>query len=236
MRKQLDKRRHHRIGVFRTLNIPGGGGAEVNALYLSGISQINCGSEASLDDFKSNAFTFEIWTKDIESYCGVFRKGVRISLSASTSGRLICSISCSTTNASAESPISFLSTDDGWHHYVVFYNNAGDRKPYLAKDGIWVNSYRSQVAGDGDIVSDAAENFLIGGLNNIPIAVSWFRLSNNDRYNHEVNFTPSEEFPENDVNTIRLFYANEGEGTTLIDYSANAQNATITLPTWIKKN
>jgi len=26
MRKQLDKRRHHRIGVFRTLNIPGGGG------------------------------------------------------------------------------------------------------------------------------------------------------------------------------------------------------------------
>ena len=105
-------------------------------------------------------------------------------------------------------------------------------------DGIW-SAYTTQIAGVDAITSDAASNLFLGNsattaraLNG---AIGWCRISNiATRYTVGTNFIPPPRgaIPANDANTVRLFAMNEGSGTTITDYSTNAQNGTLSNGTW----
>ena len=203
---------------------------------------INAGSEASLDDLHAGAFTAEIFVNpNLTGNAFLFAKrgsaaalGWSCLIGTSAIGAVVFS---STTNAESN-VITTTGVSKKWNHIVMTYSNAGDRKIYIAINGIW-QTYTTQTAAVGTIVSDASVNASIGNRGDgfvINGNVGWARFSNNVRYTVGTNFVAPSRLtpPDNDINTVRLFKMNEGTGTTIIDYSTNAQNATLANGTWTK--
>lgn len=210
----------------------------------SGASGIDAGSEGTLDNLSDAAFTAEAWFKQ-----DIVQPDVTVTWmnkgNFATAGWLIyfnattitAQIDCLTTDASTGYNIAIR--DNLWHHLAVCYNDVGDRKVYIAVDGVW--GFTVQTAGVGVTVDDSANKLKIATRADsanwrFAGAFGWIRVSNNIRYPVGVNFTPSARgaLPANDANTVRLFWVNEGTGATLTDKSANAQNATATTGTWGK--
>lgn len=201
-------------------------------------TQINGGTEASIDNLADNAFTVDGWFQPTQgglSYEGFVRKagtnlgwGLYFNL---TSLRFL--VGAETTSPSAS---AVFNLDLKYHHVAATYDDAGDRKTRIFVDGILFAT--APAAAVGAVFDDADGNLLIGLT---PAAyfykgsMGWIRISNNIRYT--TTFTPPSRFsyPDVDANTVRLFKLNEGTGTTIIDYSSNAQNATLANGTWTKK-
>lgn len=208
----------------------------------TGTADINAGSHASLANLMDNAFTFECWfrqqviqpdTTAVLAYKGwVAGTGWRAYFGAGAA--FIATVKC-TTNANTQLNVDFK--DFTWRHLAFCYDDAGDRKIYIAVDGVWAASYFAQVAGIGAVVDDSAQILRIGNRTNdwrYNGYFGWMRISNNIRYPVGVNFAPNSRTspPVNDANTVRLFWVDEGVGVTLTDKSTNAQNATINTGTW----
>ena len=130
-------------------------------------------------------------------------------------------------------------TNEQWHHIAAFYDDAGDRKVYIAIDGTWLGSYTTQIAATNVISSDVGDDIYIGnrsdGARTFDGAIGWCRISNNDRYSHTTNFTPQSKPPSIDGNTIVQYNFDEGGGTALDnDEGTAAYDATLSNGTWEK--
>lgn len=201
-------------------------------------TNVDCGSGASLDDLHDAEFTVDMWIKaDADAGNNTTMIGKR-SGSAGwffylSSGRPTVLIYCATTNATATANVTSI-LDGAWHHVTLYFNDAGDRKPYIALDGTWV-SYASQVAGVGAIVSDAAANLTIGSASSKwDGSIGWTRIANNDKLGVGVDFTaPSRTvIPTVDANTVSLWPMDEGYGTVAGDIGTNDNDGTITDGDW----
>lgn len=200
---------------------------------------INAGTEASIDDLQDNAVTFELWAKPKTLGEGGII-GVMLSKNsyyfATANAGLYGILLCATTSAASDS--AFVPNDQ-WHHIAFTFDDAGDRKIWTYLDGIKQTTYVTQTAGVGAITSDAAQNLYIGdrsaGGRCFDGSMGWIRISNNVRYT--ADFNPQSRFvpPAVDANTVRLFKMDEGSGTVITDYSANAQNASLANGVWKKQ-
>jgi len=220
----------------------------MSMLFNGSTSEVACGSDASLDNIPSGAeFTCEFWvnwTGGEDDYPGFIAKltggddGWFIYGRVSTD-RIGASVNCATTKAAAHKESTGI-LNTGWHHIAVYYNDTGDRKPYIAIDGAWVSSYSLQRAGIDAYVSDAVYTLKIGRsriTRHVEAAIGWVRISDNDRYSHEVDFTPParDAPPAVDGNTIEQWNADEGSGTTLTaSVNSPVNDGTMTDVLWRK--
>jgi hypothetical protein len=206
---------------------------------------INCGSDASLDDLPDgSAFTVDMWIAPhaITSFGKFITKadggGTNgwVAQWDGTAETLQVLLFCTTTSAITR--ISFPLNADVWRHLTIFYDDAGDRKTYVAVDGVWTASYITQQAGVDAYLSDAANSLLLGnrpGSNQgLDGSYGWVRISDNDRFNHGTDFTPPSRtsIPAVDANTISLWPMNEGYGSVAGDLGANNNDGTITDGSW----
>lgn len=227
-------------------------GAGAMPWYISlpgtGTAKIDAGSHASLAKLQDAAFTVEFWTRMQTTQPdttvtfmdkGYFATTGWLMYSANT-GNIVANVRCVTTNAEAKTSATTF-RDFIWHHITMCFDDAGDRKIYLAVDGTWQTYTPAQTAGNGAIIDDTVQKLIIacrGDANTWRYNGywGWIRISNNIRYTVGVNFAPPNRAypPANDANTVRLFWVNEGTGTTLTDKSTNLQNASIDTGTWGK--
>jgi hypothetical protein len=153
---------------------------------------------------------------------------------------IVANVDCATTDATSTLTTSEFSADGKWHHIVMFFNDAGDRKVYLAVDGNWADSYSLQRTGVDAINSDAGHDMYIGnilsGAKTFDGAIGWVRISDNDRYNAGGgDFTPPRAKPASDGNTVVLYHFDEGSGTTLDNEEGTpAYDAILSNGTWEK--
>jgi len=236
------------IGTRRALL----GAQRTYALLFNGIdAKISHGSPAALDNLHDAELTVEAFIRSAATYTigatlrcllgqwgstGAWSLGLRhIAGSIGVTGI----VRCATTSAYAHQGSTAI-FDDKWHHVVMYFNDAGDRKPYLAQDGIWETSYGEQRAGVDAVTTDATANITIGSRDIVNAeylgAIGWYRISNNDRYNHGSDFTPPDRTnpPATDANTLLLVPVNEGAGLTLDNAQGAAdRDGTITNAKWI---
>lgn len=203
---------------------------------------VDHGSDASLDDLQDDAVTFEGWFKltggrdqrlFVKRNAGL-TTGYDIYY-LNSAGVIRALINCATTDA--ESRVSFT-PDDKWHHFTIFFDDAGDRQIYIAIDGKWASSYVAQTAGAGAISSDAANDLNVGNyVSGAQVeAAGWYRISDNDRHSHGTDFQPPYAVPGSDAQTVLLVYADEGTGTTLDNEQGDAnRDGTLTNGTWEKQ-
>ena len=204
------------------------------SVVFNGINTaINCGNEASINNLPDGALSIDFWLNResvaVDSYDNILTKAwSNAGLAVFTFGSmLVAEIKCATSNPQA---IYTLPSGRVWHHYLITFDDAGDRKIRIFFDGVLVST---SVAGVGAIVDDSAFNLLISSPGNgIKGSMGWFRISNSIRYT--ANFIPPSRVapPANDANTVRLFKMDEGTGTTITDSSTNAQNATLSNGSW----
>lgn len=218
-------------------------------LFNGSTSDVNFGSDATLDDLADNAFTAEAWIRASgpgESNAGrIFEKAGSASLgwffTVQATDGLVAFIYCTPTRAETRISLSEFAIDDEWHHVAMFFDDAGDRKIYFAIDGVWVTSYSQQTAGVGAIVTDINEDLYLGNQSSNDRTFDgffgWSRISDNDRHNHGSDFTPParDAPPSVDVNTIEQWNTDEGLGTTLTaSVNSPANDGTMTNITWVK--
>lgn len=212
------------------------------AVALNGTTgEVNHGSDANLDNLPDAEMTVEAWIRVPSGETGaVFSKwasGIGWMLGVQSGIGLAAQIECATSLAISISGADELANDNKWHHVAMYFNDAGDRKIYLAADGKWVPSYSTQIAGVGAIVPDAALDLMFGtnpgGSNYLEGAFGWYRISNNDRYSHGTDFVPARTPPASDGNTILLCHVDEGTGVTLDNEQGDPnRDGTIANGTW----
>lgn len=213
-------------------------------------TEIDCGSGATLDDLADAEMTAEMWIRTDsmgESNSGMlFDKtgdgSVGWKMNFHVTVGLFARVYCATSHASSRASLAAIPVDGKWHHITFYFNDAGDRKIYMAVDGLWLSSYGEQTAGVGAIVSDIAENLYVGANEGnwftCDGAIGWVRLSDNDRYSHEVDFIPPSRLnpPGVDGNTVEQWDFRDGAGTTLtalVTSPANDSTITPGLGRWL---
>lgn len=214
----------------------------VKPLVFDGIDDyLTLGSPAILDNLHDNAFTVEAWIRPDSNPLPVigviagkrywyFRNNTNLTLTASIS----CAISNGVQVTTTTIPIR------EWTHVAMTWDDTTYLRPR-----IWINGVEAAynaAAGssrNGAIVSDAAENLLIGqffgSANPFLGNIGWLRISNSIRYT--APFTPATRcvMPTADANTVWLGIV-EGTGATCYDRSGNGNNGIISSAAWDKDN
>ncbi len=187
---------------------------------------INCGSDVDIDDIHDAEFTAEAWVR-VDVYGG---SGGRIfDKTGSGAAGWFCGVPaiggnhtwivyCAGTNALSAGPSNSIPDDGKWHHIVMYFNDAGDRKIYIAVDGIWLTP-STQTAGIGAVVTDVGEDLYIGirsdGARQHQGGIAWAAISNNDRHSHGTDFIPPRALPADDANYLAIWGMEEGTGTDI---------------------
>ena len=196
---------------------------------------IDCGTESSAVDIHDGSLTAEAWAcldpaKVDGGYLISKRGGDGGWFLSYSSSWIVAYVYCATTNA----VVTFNYAIDGkWHHYLITFDDAGDRKIRLYIDGVLV---ATGDAGVGAVITDATYPLYLGNYRGFTYYIDgnlgWTRISNSIRYT--ANFIPPSRVtpPANDANTVRLFKMDEGTGTVITDSSTNAQNATLSNGSW----
>ena len=221
---------------------------EPDFLTFNGTStHVTPGSPASLGDLPNGEeFTVEAWinptTFGENSQGRILHKTGNAAVSDGWSLQLNSSVgvqavlACATTSAFSFTGAGMLGSGDlgDWHHITMYYNDAGDRKIYLAVNGTW--HVTGQTAGVGAYLSDAARALYFGYIVNFAFngKIGWVRISDNDRHTAGVDFTPPSRttVPTVDANTVGLWPLNEGYGSVAGDLSANGNDGTIVNGSW----
>lgn len=206
---------------------------------------IDCGSNSSLDDLHAASFTFDGWvrchTAAISHWIACKNgevEGWEFWLDPGVSPALKCQLYFDTSVALSVEGAPLGITLNTWAHVCATYDATGDRKVYLAVDGIWRTGYTFQVAGEGPVISDASDNLLIGVFSDMGGGLDgdmgWFRISNNLRWTPGVNFTPPSRTipPPLDANTVELWALDEGAGAVAAASVNAANNGAITDGVW----
>jgi hypothetical protein len=203
-------------------------------------------NHASITDLQDGAVTIEGWfnisATQPDLTCTLFDKGhfstgCGVLIYVAATGVITAKVNCATTDADT----TLIGDVRGsWLHIAAQFDDAGDRKLYFALNGVW-QAYAAQTAGVGAIVTDNGRAQKIGvredGANwRMAGNIGWVRFSNVLSYTVGSNFTPAARGapPSVDANAVRLLKVNEGTGTALVDYSANAQNASQAGGTWVR--
>lgn len=207
---------------------------------LNGIdAYINAGNHTTLTALNTADVTIEFFMRreshdELTSFFMMGSGATSFTFRADSNVQMRGYVNAVTTGARSNVAYTF---DTDWSHWAWQYSNTGDRKVYIYKDGTLVSSVNTVASGDVEDLSgtnlmfgtriDALGYWLHGSF-------GWIHISDKIRYSS--NFTPPSrfEYPDVDANTVRLFKMNEGTGTAIIDYSANAQNATLVNGTWVK--
>lgn len=184
---------------------------------------INCGSDVDIDDIMDAEATLEAWVRVNSDGTILYKENLGgttgWSMYIASNNRIGARVRCAGTNATSVTDFGFYIPDDKWHHFVLYFDDAGDRKIYLAWDGVWVATYESQVAGIGAIGSDVGEDLLIGNyvaFTGAPTAaIAWAAISNNDRHTVGTDFIPPRAFPADDANYLASWPMDEGTGATI---------------------
>ena len=105
-------------------------------------------------------FTFAVWLNPMAVLAAerVFDKGAKL-LSRVGIWRLSCLIYAATTNALAETNEAL--TMDAFNFVTMTYDDAGDRKIYVAINGVPC-TYVDQIAAEGSLANDNTRNLYIG--------------------------------------------------------------------------
>jgi len=190
-------------------------------------ANVNCGSDASIDNLPDNAFTAEAWiyTRDwggtnsgriFDKTGGGGARGWTLYITPSI---IWCVIFF------AGGTISFgtaWNINNQWNHIAITFDDAADRKGIMFIDGIFVNASASAV---GAFVVDDARDLYIGNRSdltrNFGGYIGWCRISNFVRYTN--NFIPPArcKIPEPDANTLAI-WIREGTGTAIDNYQGLA--------------
>lgn len=124
-----------------------------------------------------------------------------------------------------------LLPDQRWHHFAITHNDSD------GKLRLWIDGLLKAIGGPivdyvGDLTRVLNIGYYPGKARYWDGGIGWVRVSDTVRYHY--NFIPPlrDAPPVVDANTVRLFKMDEGEGTVITDYSANAQNATLANGTW----
>ena len=231
----------------RVLHVPGmgvrvssravsAGGEGLAYLVFNGTTaNVNCGSDASLDDLHNAALTVEAWVRaDTTDSWRVFAskglwsfKGWHVWVSGLAVGARVWASTATYSVSTASMTLS------QWAHVAMTYDNGGDRKHRLYVDGVLRST---SGAASGTIVSDAAQSMTIGKSNETSSfngAIGWMRLSNSIRYSG--SFTPAarDAPPAVDGNTVEQWNLDEGVGlTAAAQVSSPTNDGTITAATW----
>lgn len=196
-------------------------------------TQIDCGSDASLDDLHGAAITVEGWIRHSDSSSWTLAaKGAWVTRGWSFGGfgnRVDYQIHTDGTTINGNTTVAGLS-DKAWHHVAYVYDNGGDRRLRVYVDGTLVVT---TAAATGTIDSDASDNLLIGSAPGSSSfmggAIGWVRISNSTRYSS--TFTPPSRTspPATDANTVEQWNLDEGTGTTAAaQVSTPTNDGTIT--------
>jgi len=217
--------------------------ASFNSIVFNGSSSvIDMGSAAELDDLHDGVFTVDGWFNTEGTQLGALvSKGYALGgwvIYIEADGTLIFRILCATHNSERRTAAAY--NDGAWHHFAAYFNDGAgaDRKVSFAIDGVW------EAIGDlavDAIQTDAAQSLMCGRLSSGAAwwydgKMGWYRISDNDRLGHGVNFAssipPRTTTPEVDGNTVGLWPINEGSGTVANDLSANENDGTISNGVW----
>lgn len=207
---------------------------------------VNCGSGATLDNLADAQITVDGWFRYDAlgaGASGIVGKGANRgfnngwALWTDNGDKLVLTVAGVTSAASGTSTAAIRG--NGWHHFAGHFNDAGDRKPRIAIDGIWA------VAGaavNGAVIADAANSLIFGrrvdaAANYLLGSLAWVRISNNDRFGIGANFAANVPArcaaPAVDANTIELWTMNEGAGATAAaSVTSPTNDGAITGATW----
>jgi hypothetical protein len=226
------------IDQFCQQNIYSGGDFPWALGFNGSTSKVVVTDNAAIQNLHDAEFTVEAWVAPtlagnkafVDKYVWA-TSGWRLEIGSS--GDLVGRVAAATSSATSYGNSGGAIPDGRWHHIVMYFNDAGDRKIYLALDGVW-ETYSAQSAANGLIVSDIGTNLGIGGVAGAFMSgsIGWVAIHNNDRYNHGTNFTPPIA-PTHDANTVEIWYLNEGTGTTAAAHvNTPTLDGTITAGTW----
>jgi hypothetical protein len=192
-------------------------------------SEVNCGSDASIDNLADNAFTAEAWVYALgygEANVGqIFNKtgaaahGWNFYINNATG--LYTRIYCAVTDATTSSGLANFLLNQ-WNHVAITWNDAADRYIRMFINGV---QYGVPVQASGAIVADAADDLFIGNRSTNDWTwngyIGWTRISNFVRYT--ANFTPPArcKIPEPDANTLAI-WIREGQGAAIDNYQGLA--------------
>jgi hypothetical protein len=98
-------------------------------------SYINCGSNASIDNIWAGAgATVDFWIQAEETGY-LLGKGLKwYTILSSSDMQFLIAYGLGSYAGATIDVAGFLNK---WHHVVMTYNNTGDRKIYVAIDGVW---------------------------------------------------------------------------------------------------
>jgi len=200
-------------------------------------STINCGSDESIDDLHSAAFTAECWIRQDNNNSGanstVIGKGEKWELNYTSTGSFYALVECVTENGSRVVQNAAIA-DGQWHHYAFTFDlNDGVRKPITFKDGIKTDNGFVHDC-NGGIESDASSDLKIstGGYGSMDGSIAWCRVSDSVRYSGATYEVPSRTSPPDvDEHTVSQWNFNDATGIMLAD-ETGINNCTITNGVW----
>ncbi len=211
-------------------------GGNHNAVEYNGTTtSVVVGDVVALQNLADAEFTAEAWIKAEGLGEGgegrIFDKtdnlveGWRFFVAA---GGLVARIHTAGTFANSAIGADEFAADGKWHHVVMYFNDAGDRKIYIAVDGRWALSYDSQVAAVGAVIGDIGNDLYIGNTigsgSTFDGAIAWARFSDNDRHAHGTDFIAPRLFPAADGNTIEAWSFDDGTGANIVAQVASPGN------------
>lgn len=129
-------------------------------------------------------------------------------------------------------------TPDGlWHHLVFTYDETGDRRIYVAIDGVWVASYATQSASAGNYTADNATDCHVGnrddGARGFDGEIGWLRIWSSTPYTVGTDFDAPPRCPvPSDVTGTAWLGIYEGTGNAIEDLSSNGNDGTASNTTW----
>ena len=204
-------------------------------------SNVNCGSDASLDNLADNAFTAEAWVYSRGYGVGwniIFDKtagaatgwNIILDNASGITGTIYCAgVPATTISGVTNMPLN------AWKHIAMTWDDAADRKIRLFIDGV---SYSTILfAGGGAIVADAANDLYIGnnvvmGFRSFDGYIGWSRISNYVRYGGIFQPPPRCIIPQVDTGTLGL-WIHEGTGTAIDNIEGTAaRDGVATNCTW----
>ncbi|PIZ45500.1 hypothetical protein COY32_05230, partial [candidate division WWE3 bacterium CG_4_10_14_0_2_um_filter_41_14] len=218
--------------------------ANVDSVEFNGsTTRIDAGSDSSLDNLASGAFTVEAWVRpdgvgqnSYNAIAGKYGSNAGWLAMLFLGTRMYTNVPCSTSGASGIEPGGGANLNE-WHHYTWTFDNNGDRIMRGWRDGQLVVS---SSACSGDVLSDASLNFEIGETNGNYASdgsIAWVRISNNVRYS--TTFSPASRWapPSPDANTVGQWNMADGSGATVTNTgscggTASNCNGTLSNGTW----
>ena len=221
-------------------------GGNHNAVGYNGTTtSVVVNDHANIQDLADAEFTVEAWIRadgwgeadfgQIISKSEGTAEGWSLYLNTATG--LLGGVFAATTLASSITGTDDFDIDGKWHHVVMYFNDAGDRKIYLAIDGRWVSTYTTQTAAVGAIVTDVGNDL---GIGNIPAtvltfdgAIAWVRISDNDRHTHGTDFIAPRLFPAADGNTVEAWHMDDVAAAITAQVTTPALDGTLANGTWI---